>query len=140
MAEVWGRATEQVMSLTSLAEAELAGGNRPGARDALTRAREVADTEPCRAAALSELEKVETRLGRGAVRAAHRVGRLDEELTDRELSILRALAGQPSQREIAAALFLSLNTVKGYTKSLYRKLGAASRAEAVHRGRRLGLI
>ena len=69
----------------------------------------------------------------GAVRAAHRVGRLDEELTDRELPILRALAGQASQREIAAALFPSLNTVKGYTKSLYRKLDAASRAEAVHR-------
>ncbi len=113
---------------------------RPGARNALTRAREVADTEPCRPTALSELETVETRLGRGAVRAAHRVGRLDEALTDRELSILRALAGPASQREIAAALFLSLNTVKGYTKSLYRKLGAASRAEAVLRGRRLGLI
>jgi LuxR family maltose regulon positive regulatory protein len=140
MAEVWGRATEQVMALTSLAEAELAAGNRPGARNALTRAREVADTEPCRPTALSELETVETRLGRGAVRAAHRVGRLDEALTDRELSILRALAGPASQREIAAALFLSLNTVKGYTKSLYRKLGAASRAEAVLRGRRLGLI
>ena len=140
LAEVWGRSTELVMSLTSLAEAELAGGNRPGARDALTRAREVADTEPCQPAAVGELETVETRLGRGAVRAAHRVGRLADELTDRELSILRALAGQASQRQIATALFLSLNTVKGYTKSLYRKLGAASRAEAVHRGRRLGLI
>jgi hypothetical protein len=32
------------------------------------------------------------------------------------------------------------NVAKGYTKSLYRKLGAASRAEAVERGRELGLI
>ena len=140
MAEVWGRSTELVMSLTSLAEAELAGGDRSHARDALTRAREVADTEPCRPAVVSELEMVETRLGRGAVRAARRVGRLHDDLTDRELAILRALAGQASQRQIATAMFLSLNTVKGYTKSLYRKLGAASRAEAVHRGRSLGLI
>lgn len=47
-------------------------------------------------------------------------------MTDRELSLLRALQGPLSQREIGAELYLSVNTVKGYTKSLYRKLGAAS--------------
>ena len=78
---------------------------------------------------------VETRLGRGAARAARRVGQLHEELTDRELSILRLLPGPPSQREIGAALFLSVNTVKGYAKSLYRKLGVSSRAEAVEQAR-----
>ena len=52
-------------------------------------------------------------------------------LTDREMSILRMLPGTASQREIGAALFLSINTVKAYNKSLYRKLGAASRSEAV---------
>ena len=51
---------------------------------------------------------------------ARRPGVLFEELTDRELSILRMLAGSASQREIGAALFLSINTVKGYVKSLYR--------------------
>ena len=44
------------------------------------------------------------------------------------------------RREIGAELYLSVNTVKGYTKSLYRKLGVVSRAEAVHRGHELGLI
>jgi LuxR family maltose regulon positive regulatory protein len=63
-----------------------------------------------------------------------------EELTDREASILRALQGQRSQREIGAAMFLSVNTVKGYTKSLYRKLDVSSREAAVQRGRLLGLI
>jgi LuxR family maltose regulon positive regulatory protein len=76
----------------------------------------------------------------GAVRAARRAGRFQEELTGRELAILRALVGHQSQREIGEALFLSVNTVKGYTKSLYRKLGAASRADAVERGHDLGLI
>ncbi|GAA2728154.1 helix-turn-helix transcriptional regulator [Cellulomonas aerilata] len=140
LAEVWGRPTEQVMTLTSLAQAELAVGDRSRARDALSRAREVAQTDGCRPRARAELEAAETRLGRGAVRAARRVGRLHEELTDRELSVLRALGGPASQREIAASLFLSVNTVKGYTKSLYRKLGVVSRTEAVERGRWLGLI
>jgi LuxR family maltose regulon positive regulatory protein len=37
-------------------------------------------------------------------------------------------------------MYLSINTVKGYTKSLYRKLGVVSRPEAVRRGHDLGLI
>jgi LuxR family maltose regulon positive regulatory protein len=140
LAEVWGRATEQVMALTSLAEAKLAAGDRSQARDALSRAREVMETDGCRPAARAELETAETRIGRGAGRAARRAGRLHEELTDRELSVLRALGGTASQRDIADSLFLSVNTVKGYTKSLYRKLGVVTRAEAVERGRSLGLI
>jgi LuxR family maltose regulon positive regulatory protein len=37
-------------------------------------------------------------------------------------------------------MYLSINTVKGYTKSLYRKLGVVTRADAVRRGHELGLI
>jgi LuxR family maltose regulon positive regulatory protein len=37
-------------------------------------------------------------------------------------------------------MYLSINTVKGYTKSLYRKLGVVSRSEAVRRGHELGLV
>ena len=55
-------------------------------------------------------------------------------------SILRALPGPLTQREIGAELFISMNTVKGYTKSLYRKLGVAGREEAVARARMLGLL
>ena len=114
--------------------------DRAAARDALVRAREVADEEPLAAYALDRLAEAETRMGRGAARAATRSGALMEEMTDRELSILRALQGSASQREIGAALFLSINTVKAYTKSLYRKLGVASRQDAVATGRQLGLI
>ncbi len=67
-------------------------------------------------------------------------GRLAEDLTDRELAVLRALSGPLTAREIGAELHLSINTVKGYTKSLYRKLDVATRADAVARGRGLGLI
>ena len=54
--------------------------------------------------------------------------------------MLRALSGDATQREIGAALFLSINTVKGYTKSLYRKLGVVTRADAVREARAHGLI
>ena len=55
-------------------------------------------------------------------------------------AILRALSGDATQREIGAALYLSINTVKGYTKILYRKLGVATRQDAVREARALGLI
>jgi DNA-binding CsgD family transcriptional regulator len=67
--------------------------------------------------------------------ARHEQHGLVEELTDRERSILRALPGPLTLREIGGELFLSLNTVKGYTKSLYRKLGVSGREEAVSRAR-----
>ena len=61
-------------------------------------------------------------------------------LTDREAEILRLLAGTLSLREIGAALHVSLNTIKTHSRGLYRKLGVSSRAEAVQRARRLGLL
>jgi len=126
--------------LVALADARLAAGNRPAARAALVEAREIADDEAVFPTTLRRIEAAEHRLGRGAARAARRDGELAEALTERELSVLRALPGPLSQREIGHELFLSVNTVKGYSKSLYRKLGVASRADAVHRGRELGLI
>jgi LuxR family maltose regulon positive regulatory protein len=42
--------------------------------------------------------------------------------------------------EIAAALYISVNTVKAHAKSVFRKLDVSSRREAVKRGRALGLI
>ena len=64
----------------------------------------------------------------------------DSELSGRELTILRLLASDLSQREIGSELFISLNTVKGHTRSIFRKLGVASRADAVARARELALL
>jgi LuxR family maltose regulon positive regulatory protein len=58
-------------------------------------------------------------------------------LTPRELDILRRLRGSQTLREIAADLYVSHNTVKTITLSLYRKLGAHSRAEAIDIARHL---
>lgn len=130
-----------VAALVFLADAELGCGHAPAARAALARAREfVDDNAPVTPVAAEWLERAEQRIGRASVRTATRAGRLVEPLTDRELSILRVMPGSVSQREIAAALYLSINTVKAYTKSLYRKLGVGSRADAVAAARDLGLI
>ena len=63
-----------------------------------------------------------------------------EALSDAELSVLRLLRGELSQREIAGELHLSFNTIKTHTRNIYRKLGVAERAEAISRARELSLI
>ena len=65
---------------------------------------------------------------------------LAEELTDRELVVLRYLATMRTNDEIAADLFVSVNTVKAHLKRAFRKLGVDSRREAVRRARELGLL
>jgi LuxR family maltose regulon positive regulatory protein len=140
LAELAALPTSTVLALVFLADAELGCGDRAGARAALARARENVDDEPVTPLAMRLLDEAETRIGRVAARSARRSGVLAEELTDRELSILRMLPGSASQREIGQAMFLSVNTVKAYNKSLYRKLGVPSRQEAVVVARDLGLI
>jgi two-component system response regulator DesR len=60
-------------------------------------------------------------------------------LSSREREVLDLIAGGSTNREIAAALHLSPHTIKEHTSSLYRKLGARNRADAVQRAQRLGL-
>jgi LuxR family maltose regulon positive regulatory protein len=86
------------------------------------------------------LERLEQRAGRPPDGHTRRTPVLVEELTDREQAVLTALAGEATQREIGASLHLSINTVKGYTKVLYRKLGVSTRHEAVRQARSLGLL
>jgi ATP/maltotriose-dependent transcriptional regulator MalT len=60
-------------------------------------------------------------------------------LTSRETDVLRLLAQLCSNEEIAVDLVLSLNTVKTHMRSLFQKLSVSRRADAVRRGRALGL-
>lgn len=60
-------------------------------------------------------------------------------LTKRESEVLALIAGGSTNREIADALYLSPHTVKEHTSTVYRKLGARNRADAVQRAQRLGL-
>jgi len=60
-------------------------------------------------------------------------------LTERELELLRSLAGDRTREEIAASMFISINTLKAHQRSLYRKLKVKSRAGAVLELERRGL-
>ena len=62
------------------------------------------------------------------------------ELTRRELEVLSGMSHGRSNAQIGAELFLSEDTVKTHARRLFRKLGAADRAQAVAIGLRSGLI
>lgn len=68
-------------------------------------------------------------------------GKLRElSVTRRELEILKLIANGMSNREIAAKLFVSENTVKTHSSRLFDKLSAKRRTQAVQIGKEIGLI
>ncbi len=73
-------------------------------------------------------------VGRGRVEAMR--GMVDQ-LTDRERDVLRLLPSRLTLREIAAELFISMNTLKFHLKVIYRKLHCRSRTEAADIARAL---
>jgi LuxR family maltose regulon positive regulatory protein len=72
--------------------------------------------------------------------AQRAVAPLLEPLSEREQAVLRYLPTPLSNREIAAELFVTTNTVKTHLRSIYRKLDVARRREAVDRARDLRLL
>jgi len=72
--------------------------------------------------------------------AASPASELADPLNERELTVLRFLPSNLSAAEIGSELFLSVNTVKTHMRKLYAKLEVHTRAEAVERGRALGLL
>jgi ATP/maltotriose-dependent transcriptional regulator MalT len=67
-------------------------------------------------------------------------GTLPEPLSLREQEALRLLAAGLTNREIAAALAISPETVKKHTASIYGKLGVGNRTAAAARARELDLL
>ena len=65
---------------------------------------------------------------------------LVEPLTQRELDTLRLLPTHLTYQQIADELYVSPNTVKSYIKTIYRKLEADNRSDAVTTAHALGLI
>ena len=73
--------------------------------------------------------------GRGSSRPV-----LAEQLTEREAAVLRFLPTRMPNQQIASEMFVSVNTVKTHLRSIYRKLDATDRQEAVKRARELALL
>ena len=73
-----------------------------------------------------------------AAKLAERVSGV--ELTQREVTVLRALASGQSNKAIARALFISETTVKAHVKSIFTKLNVLSRTEAIAVAVRRGMV
>jgi LuxR family maltose regulon positive regulatory protein len=121
------------------AETRQLRADRDGAWDALRSARRVIDGCAAPGILPDLLAKTERRL-RLTPRVARAPSAPRAELTEREQGVLRLLPGELSQRDIGEALFVSVNTVKSHARSIYRKLGVATRDEAVARARSMGLL
>jgi len=124
-----------------LGAAQLLAATGAGAQSAALIAEARGIVAACRdpgATVLDRLRRAESAAHLRTVASA--VEQLGEPITEREMAVLRLLANQLSQREIGDALHVSLNTVKSHTKSIFRKLGASNRAEAVARARATGLL
>ena len=143
------------LSRRGIAHAEIAGalvsrgrlrqrlGDPAGARLMLSEARRVVERCPDPGVLAQLVASADRELARRAAEAgaAEGVGAAEgEPLSDRELAVLRLFPSDLSLREIGAALYVSLNTVKTHARSIYRKLGASGREDAVARARRLGLL
>ncbi len=61
-------------------------------------------------------------------------------ISKRELEVLGLMAGGLSNEEIAGKLFVSLNTVKTHSSSIFLKLDVKRRTQAVEKARRLRII
>ena len=120
------------------ADVRLTAGEPDGA-DLLQHAQEVTDRCLDPGVLGSRLRRVRDR-HRLAEPAPTSTPGLVEPLTDRERAVLRLLPGPLSQRQIAAELFVSVNTVKTHSRGIFRKLQAGDRREAVQRARELGLL
>ena len=119
-----------------------ADGDRTAARAFVGEARSTLlscpDPGPGRVVAASGRRR--SRLLGRPTRRRHPRRPLVEEFSERELDVLRLLGSELSQREIGNALFISFNTVKSHSKSIYRKLGVGTRSDAVDRARELDLL
>jgi DNA-binding NarL/FixJ family response regulator len=69
-----------------------------------------------------------------------RTGNPAEQLTPRELEVLRLVARGQTNREIAEGLGLAAGTVKAHVQHLIAKLGVSDRTQAAVRGVELGLV
>jgi ATP/maltotriose-dependent transcriptional regulator MalT len=113
-------------------------GDRRAAKDMLREARQTADGCADPGALPQLVERVERRSRLVPIRAIR--APYAEDLSERELAVLRLLATDLTQREIGEALYVSFNTVKTHVTSIFRKLDVATRPDAVSRARELRLL
>jgi LuxR family transcriptional regulator, maltose regulon positive regulatory protein len=135
-----GRRLDLTLALISHARLKRRACDHAGARALAREARETLNACPDPGVLIELLARTERSLQLASAPASAPVLAADLDLSERELTLLRLLASELSQREIGSELFISLNTVKGHVHSIFRKLGVNSRADAATRGREHGLL
>jgi LuxR family maltose regulon positive regulatory protein len=131
---------ELAYMLVTLAELLSELGDRTAARELVREAREALSNAPEPGTLVPRLV---ARAESGLRLVLHPPGArsvVTEELTAREAGVLKLLPSGLSAREIGSELGVSHETIKTHTKSIYRKLGASSRRDAVARARELELL
>jgi LuxR family maltose regulon positive regulatory protein len=125
-----------VQARIELIRVHLALADMAGARTLMREIDEILKRRPDLGTLVGEARAL--RAGLSAERAPSAPGA--SSLTAAELRVLPMLATHLSFREIGAEMSLSPHTVKSQAMSIYRKLGASSRHQAVTRSRELGLL
>jgi DNA-binding CsgD family transcriptional regulator/tetratricopeptide (TPR) repeat protein len=133
-----GQPYPAALALVGAAQLALAGGGPSGREAAAARLRRAAPIAE-RLGARPLAEQIAGLLARATGRASgtepERLG-----LTGREIEVLRLVTAGQSNREIAAALFISPKTVSVHVSNILGKLGAATRTEAAARAHNLRLF
>jgi LuxR family maltose regulon positive regulatory protein len=125
-----------VQARMELARAHLALADLPGARTLMREVEELLRRRPGLGTLAGQADALRTQLSKERGTAAPGASAL----TDAELRLLPLLATHLTFPEIGQQLFLSRNTIKSQATAIYRKLGAASRSQAVTQARELGLL
>jgi len=127
-------------ALLSLAQARHLAGSRDSARAALSEARLLLEQFPELGILAERWEATERLLGGEQPETAPAVPVTVDEISARELDVLRLLPTALSEAEIGQELFISYHTVHSHVRTIYRKLGTTSRAQTVERARATGLL
>jgi LuxR family transcriptional regulator, maltose regulon positive regulatory protein len=125
-----------VQARLELAKAHLALSDRRGAATLSREADDLIRRRPRLGTLVADAEAVRAKLSTVAEQSSGWASTL----TAAELRLLPLLTTHLSFREIAERLFVSRNTVKTQAISVYRKLDASSRSEAIERAIELGLV
>ena len=124
-----------VQALLEMARCYINLADRAGAAAVLTQAHGILQQRPNLGLLPAQAGRLQAKIATVEARAAG-----PSALTAAELRLLPLLSTHLPVSEIAAELFLSPHTVKSELKSIYRKLGATTRTQAVTRSRELGLL
>ncbi|MFJ3009419.1 LuxR C-terminal-related transcriptional regulator [Pseudomonas fluorescens] len=152
-----GRQLLSVMALTQKIALLLAGGREPEARKTLSQALELAAggvLQPFDGLAKEHSDWLRAQLVASTGLAGQQLLELlppaaarqmlestvTEQLSSRELAVLRLIAQGCSNQEISEQLFISLHTVKTHASHINSKLGVERRTQAVARAKELGLL